>query len=264
MTFQPIIPLSGYAGWSFLQRTRESQQEAFEGSATIKRDIDYFREKIGNVKTAEELVSDRRLLSVALGAFGLDEDINNKFFVQTVLDDGTLETDALANRLADKRYLAFSKAFGFGDFPIPNTVLSDFPDKIIDRFQTTQFEVAVGNQDENLRLAMSVGRELEEVLARDTSDDGKWYAVMGSPALRAVFEKAFGLPTTFGAIDIEQQLTTFREKSEAIFGTSEVAGLDTDEQQDKLIRLFLLRSEINTGGAVSSQSAALVLLQGAL
>ena len=184
--------------------------------------------------------------------------------MQTVLDDGTLETDALANRLADKRYLAFSKAFGFGDFPIPNTVLSDFPDKIIDRFQTTQFEVAVGNQDENLRLAMSVGRELEEVLARDTSDDGKWYAVMGSPALRAVFEKAFGLPTTFGAIDIEQQLTTFREKSEAIFGTSEVAGLDTDEQQDKLIRLFLLRSEINTGGAVSSQSAALVLLQGAL
>ncbi len=78
MTFQPVVPLGGYAGWAFLNRTQTAQQSAFDESATIVRQTSYFEENIGNITTAEDLVNDRRLLEVALGAFGLDEDINNK------------------------------------------------------------------------------------------------------------------------------------------------------------------------------------------
>jgi len=130
MTFQPIVPLSGFAGWSFLQRTLENQQSAFNASQTLQRDTEYFKENIGNITSAEDLVADRRLLGVALGAFNLGEDINNKFFVQKILADGTLDPDALSNKLADSRYQDFAKAFGFGDFDIPNTQLSTFPDEI--------------------------------------------------------------------------------------------------------------------------------------
>lgn len=49
----------------------------------IRNDEAYFRAKIGSVKTAEQLVSDRRLLKVALGAFGLEADINNRFHPQS-------------------------------------------------------------------------------------------------------------------------------------------------------------------------------------
>ncbi len=30
MTYQPVIPYGGMAGWAFLQRTQEAQQDAFE------------------------------------------------------------------------------------------------------------------------------------------------------------------------------------------------------------------------------------------
>ena len=136
MTYQPVVPVGGYAGWVFLNRTMDTQQAAFNSSAAIQRDVDYFKENIGEISSAEALVNDRRLLSVALGAFGLDDDINNKYFIQKVLDDGTLDDDALANKLSDKRYFEFSKAFGFGDFDTPNTVLSEFPDDIVNEYWT--------------------------------------------------------------------------------------------------------------------------------
>ena len=84
MTFQPLIPLSGYTGWRFLERTLEKQQDAFDASPSVKRVTENFREKIGEINSAEDLVNDRDMLSVALGAFGLSEDINSKFFIQTI------------------------------------------------------------------------------------------------------------------------------------------------------------------------------------
>ena len=87
MTYQPIIPFSGYAGWVVLQNTKENQQAAFNQSVTMQREVEYFRENISQITSAEDLVSDYKLLKVALGAFGLDDDINNKFFIEKVSVD---------------------------------------------------------------------------------------------------------------------------------------------------------------------------------
>ena len=262
MSFQPVIPFGGMAGWAFLERTRATQQEAFDNAPEVQRDTDYFAENIGSVTSAEELVSDFRLLKVALGAFGLDEDIGNKFFIQKVLEDGTLDSDALANKMSDKRYLEMSKAFGFGDFSTPNTQLSDFPDKILSAYKTRQFEVAVGEQDSDLRLSLSLERDLSAIVGKATTDDGRWFSIMGNPPLRKVFETALGLPTSFGALDLDLQLSGFRERAEAVFGDGEVAQFSNPEKMDELNRVFLVRSQINAGSAfLSSSSIALTLLQ---
>ncbi len=84
MTYTPVLPVTGYAGWTLLNRTMAKQTAAFVKSPEIKRDEDYFRANIGKINTAADLVKDRRLLTVALGAFGLDADINNKAFIITV------------------------------------------------------------------------------------------------------------------------------------------------------------------------------------
>ena len=94
MTFQPVVPAGGVAGWRFLQRTYDTQLQTFSASPVNDREIKYFLDNISNVKSAEELVSDRRLLQVALGAFGLEDDINNRYFVQKILSDGTRSDDA--------------------------------------------------------------------------------------------------------------------------------------------------------------------------
>ena len=262
MTYQPIVPSGGILGWNFLSRTRETQQAAFENSKEIVRNVDYFQENIGKVSTAEDLVNNRRLLQVALGAFGLDEDINNKYFLQKVLEDGTLDSAALANRLSDKRYLEFSKAFGFGDFSTPRTVLSDFGQEITSAYKANQFEIAVGNQDSNMRLALGLDDALTGIAESATTENGRWFSVMGQPAVRAVFEVALGLPSSVGALDLDLQLNVFRERLESRFGDGGISQFSDPDKIEELRTLFLLQSDINvSNSAWSGSSTALSILQ---
>lgn len=261
MSYQPVLPLSGYAGWAMLNRTKAVQTAAFNKSPDVVRDTDYFKANIGKVKTAEDLVKDRRLLRVALGAFGLDDDINNKAFIQKVLSDGTLTTTALANRLSDKKYLSMSQAFGF-DLPTPMTQISTFGDEIVAKYLNKQFEIAVGDQDQNLRLALNAQTEVAELATSTASDTTKWYRVMGSSALSAVFQKALNLPKSVASLDVDQQLTIYQDKAEEVFGDSGFAQFSDSAKTDLLVKKFLVRAQAEEMTTqISSGSIALTLLQ---
>ena len=262
MNFQPLVPLSGYTGWLFLERTLEQQQAAFDESAPIKRVTDNFREKISGVETAAQLVNDRDLLSVALGAFGLSEDIDNKYFIQKILEDGTTEDTALANRLADSRYADFSQAFGFGDFGIPLTKSAFVAEDIIERFERQSFEAAVGEQDNQLRLALNMEASINDIVSATTSKNAQWYFLLGNAPLREVVQTALGLPSEIASVDIDQQLDVFQERADSIFGTDDISDFADPELQETITRLFLVRSSSSADTGFSSGSIALTLLRG--
>lgn len=259
MSFQPVLPLGGYAGWRFLSRTLPQQQATFAGSAPVQRATDYFKANIARATTPEALVKDRRLLEVALGAFGLKDDLDSRAFIQRVLADGTLKPDALASRLSDKRYAALALEFGYGDLGA-RVGLDGFADRIVARYQAQAFQEAVGAQDADMRLALNLPTGLAEVAKATTNPRAQWFSVMGNPPLRAVFEAALGLPKSFGALSIDQQLGQFQARAEATFGTSRVDGFADPARQEKLVRLFLLRSDAQASGA-SPAAMALQLLR---
>ncbi|UWQ11121.1 DUF1217 domain-containing protein [Aliiroseovarius crassostreae] len=262
MSFHPIIPMGGAAGWAFLQRTQDAQKQTFNASAEMQRDTSYYKENISKISTAQELVDDYRLLKVTLGAYGLSDDINNKFFIKKVLEDGTFDEADLSNKLSDKRYYEMAKDFGFGDLSIPATQISTFADKIISAFQERQFEVAVGEQNQDFRLSLSLKRELSAIVEKSTSEDGKWFSIMGNPPLRKVFETALGLPNSFGALDLDLQLQGFKDKAESYFGSNKISQFSDPSKLDELNRLFLIRSDLANGSAgMSSSTIALTLLQ---
>ena len=263
MSFQPVIPQSGLAGWRFLQRTFDAQTRAFEGGAALTRDTAYFEARIGQINTADELVQDRRLLRVALGAFGLQQDINQRFVIRKVLEGGVLTQDSLANRLGDDRYRELSRAFGFGDFSTPNTKLSDFPGRITSLYRRQQFELAVGEQNETMRLALNATRDLLELARSNESETTKWFRIMGRPPLRAIFETAFGLPRSFGGLDLEQQLGIFQDRARSQLGLTSLTELGDPAQLDKLMQRYLLRADTGLQPATGSSTIALQLLTNA-
>lgn len=262
---QPLIPIGGYAGWRFLSASLETQLSRFAESPVAARDMDYFRQEIGKITSAEELVSDFRLLRVALGAFGLQDDLPNRAFIRKVLADGVVADGALSNRLSDKRYRAFSEAFGFGGTTPPRTGAPGFADRILARFERQEFERAVGEQNPDMRLALTAARELPDIAARGLSDTTAWLTVMGNPPLRRVFETAFDLPKSIGTLDLDLQLNAFRAGAERRFGTSDFTQFSNEGRIEDLIRSFTLRSEASSGPSPLTRGfSALTLLQSAL
>ncbi|HRO11248.1 DUF1217 domain-containing protein [Amaricoccus sp.] len=259
MSFQPVVPLGGIAGWRFLERTQASQQASFEKGAELQRDIAYFQEKIGGIGSAADLVADRRLLKVALGAFGLEGEIDKKAFIRKIMDEGTTDPAALANRMTDKSWYKLAEAFGFGDAGGAKTGDVGFAAKIVAAYKTRAFEVAVGDADNNMRLAMNFRREIAELAQ---GEGGSWYSLLGSKPLREVVEKAFGLPTAFGQIDIDQQREILRDKASALFGSDSLAVFQDAANVEKVINRFLARAQIEEGvSSTSPGAAALTLLQ---
>lgn len=261
--FQPVIPLSGLGGWRFLQQTYDSQFAAFTQSAQLQRDSDYFRENIGNVETAEDLVSDYRLLTITLGAFSLQDDINSQFFIRKILEEGTTNEDSLANRFTDPNYKELSEAFGFGPGETLKIGEPLFAETIIDQYEAIKFEIAAGEQDESMRYALYAEREMGDLAVDDMSNDAKWYTIMGDAPLRNIFEKALNLPSSFGEIDLEQQLGVFKERAEKEFGTDDLSVFSDPASIQDLITKYVVRNQIaDFNASYSSNAIALTLLRG--
>lgn len=255
MSVTPILVDSGYQGWAFLKRTLASQQAQFAKDPQIQRDEAYFRARIGSVKTPEDLVGDRRLLKVALTAFGLENDLDARAFVKKILADGTKSPKALANRLADKQYAKFSAAFGFADQAVPRTQSKGFADEILRAYEARSFESAVGEQDNDLRLALNAQREISALAAKSSTEDTKWYSIMGSTPLRSVMQAALGLPSSTAKLEVDQQLGLFKDRAQKLFGASDVSQFADPKKLESLLRRFLVKSQADQMQVASSSFA---------
>ncbi|WP_368345207.1 DUF1217 domain-containing protein [Pelagovum sp. HNIBRBA483] len=262
MSFQPILPFGGYSGWRFLKRTLDMQQNTFARSAATPRLLAHFKEKIGTTNSVEALIDDRRLLQVALGAFGLDADLNNRAFIRKILEDGTQDPEALANRLADKRYRRFAAAFARPEGGLVTARGAAFTDRIITKFQAGAFQEAVGAVDETMRLALNLQGALGDLFSETTTNDARWYGIMGQPPLRRIFETALGLPASFASADIDTQHQAFKDRARAALGTDTLDALNDPDAQEKLLRLYFAREAVSSQPS-SSASIALSLLQAA-
>ncbi len=114
MTFTPVFAGSGLVGYNHLVRTREEQQQRLAESPVAKRETEGFVEKLNDIRSVDDLLANRNVLSVVLGAFGLQDDIGNTGLLRKVLEADPSDSNSLPNRLPDSRYLDLATAFNFG------------------------------------------------------------------------------------------------------------------------------------------------------
>lgn len=256
MTYTPAIPLGGYLGWRVFDNTADKQFEAFKKSPSIQRNLEYFREHIGEATSAKKLVADRRLLTVALGAYGLEEEINKKAFIQKILEEGTDISVSFANKLSDSRWRDFARDFGYGNVTGTRVGNETFREQTANNYLERAFEAGVGEVNTDMRLAMNFRREIARIAESGTVDTAGWFKIMGQPPLRAVMEGAFGLPSSIGSTDIDKQKELFERKAEQFFGSKSPAVFKDPLKVEDALRRFFLQTEIQNGPTASTPGAA--------
>ncbi|MBN2760993.1 MAG: DUF1217 domain-containing protein [Rhodobacteraceae bacterium] len=261
--FQPIIPLGGVAGWEFLKRTQVRQEQSFVNSPAIRQTAAAFRQSFGKIGSVDALVENRQALSVVLGAFGLQGDLDNRAFIRKVISDGVTERGALANRLADKRYLALAQEMshlaqgGSGKAP------TGLAESLIRKYQASEFEIAVGNSNESMRLALAFARKLPELTEGLRSETARLFQILGDPPTRKVLETALGLPKEFAALDIDEQAKRLQQATKKRFGVDSIRQLATPEMIETVTQRYLLMDQLrNTQSGMTGAAVALTLLAG--
>src|SRR3954453_14325185 len=102
---------SGLTAFRIADQQKDQLMAAFVKQPTVQRDLDYYRQHIGNVKSVDDLLNDRRLLTITLSAFQLDGEVDAKGLLRKLLTEDPTSNTSLAQRLADRRFRQFAATF---------------------------------------------------------------------------------------------------------------------------------------------------------
>ncbi len=213
---------------------------------------------------ATEFFDDPSFFLAAMNIFDLPQGSEETAYTRRVLSsDPTSATSSYA-LASDVGYRLLHDSLNFQSETSAHTYPPGFEEAVIESYLQRQFEVAVGNVDNSMRLALGLERSLQEIVDGNSSNNGRWFAVMGALPVRAVFESSFGLPDAFGQLDIDQQLDVFKQRSQSILGTTEVSDFLKADVFDELQRRYLSSQSIATGSSGGAINAAALLLANAV
>ena len=162
----------------------KSAQTATAKSPDVKVATAYYQNNIGKVTSIDSFVSNYRLLSYALTAYGMEDQIQNTGLIKRVLEGGTTNAKSLANTLTDKRFLNFAKAFAAGPKSFASTAAVA---STVSAYTEQKLEDNAGAQDPGVQMALYFKR-----IASSITDP---YQILGSKQLTQVIQTALGLPS---------------------------------------------------------------------
>ena len=187
-----------------LEKNRDLYFKRFKDSAQVKKDIEYFQKKVGQIKTVDDFVKDPKLLALAATAFGLEADLKYPARLKKVLTESVGKDDSLANKLIDPRYKEMAKFFAFGDVGLTKVKLSFTQKELVDKYTTAAFEKAQAQTNPALRDALYFERKIGNV------QNG--YDILGDNVLRAVVTYTLDLPPQIAIQSVEKQKALIEQK----------------------------------------------------
>jgi len=153
-----------------------------------------------------------------------------------MLSEGVESRTAMANRLSDKRYGEFVKAFNFARYGELTTTFAATGAGTVDRYVRQTLEETAGAQNEGVRLALYFQRKASSVTSA--------YALLGDPAMLKVVQTVLGLPVG--------QRTDVDATAKLIEQRMKIADLKNPEKVQKLLQRFTAVWDANTSVATGS------------
>lgn len=187
--------VSTYISYLSVTRNLSTSLDNIASKATVSRDTAYYKENINKVTSVDEFMSDYRLYSYAMTAYGLEDMIYARAFMQKVLESDLSDSSSFANSLSDSRYAEFAAAFKFSGETA--TAQSDAQ-------QTSLLDAYDTSFDEETDSIASEGDYYENAIAQVTSVDD----LLGSIRLRNYVLTAFGLSTDYTSTSFLKNVLT--------------------------------------------------------
>jgi hypothetical protein len=133
----------------------------------VKTASAYYQANIGSVTSISDLVGNYRLLSYALNAYGLGDQINSTGLITQVLEGGVSNPRSLANTLPNPQWKAFAAAFNFVDSGATPPSSTSAVATTTSDYVEQQLESDQGSQDVGVQLALYFQRVAPTVTSEE-------------------------------------------------------------------------------------------------
>ena len=161
----------------------------------VKSATAYYEANIGSVTSIEDLVGNYRLLSYALDAYGLGDQINSTALITKVLEGGVSNPNSLANTLSNSAWKAFAAAFNFVGAGASSLSSASAVQTTTSDYVEQQLESDQGAQNVGVELALYFQRVAPTV----TSE----YGILADPNLLEAAQTIFGVSPATSAENID-------------------------------------------------------------
>ncbi|MEM9422060.1 MAG: DUF1217 domain-containing protein [Pseudomonadota bacterium] len=216
-----------------------------ETKSTDSEESAYFREHIGSISTAEELVADRRLYTYVMTAFDLGGETDKIAMAKKALDEGVSDRGAFANRLPDPRYRTLARNVALHEFGNRNLQDPTIIDDIVSRYERVNAEVEAGLENPIVETAAYFDRRVSTL--------SSWLFVVADSRLRQVAATALGMPSSMLALGTDRLIEEF----EARFDVTDFADPD---KRARFIQRYIAQADAASGSVSSSSNGYLVSL----
>ncbi len=202
--------MSGATGLSSLSLySTYAAGEAKYAKAEVAKDpqasalISYFQNNAASIASPDALLKNYKALSLVLGAFGLQDKINDTAILRKLMTQDPKSPSSLAHTLGDAKYQLFAQALS--NWKTPPFATASSRAQVVASFTTNVFEQAADKQAPGLANALYFTRE-----APSLKSDA---AVQADAGLLAVAVTSLGLPLqNFEELDFDQQTTILKNK----------------------------------------------------
>ncbi len=205
----------------------------------VKTASEYYAANIGKVTSIQDFVNNYRLLSYALDAYGLGNEVNSKALVTQVLEGGVTSPKALANTLSNPNWAKFAAAFNFVGEGAASVSTASAIQTTTSDYVEQNLESAQGAQDPGVQLALYFQRVAPTV--------SSGMSIIGDVNLLDVVQTIFGLPPETAGTNISAEASEISK----LVPTSE---LQNPKELQQLTERFtaMYDSDYGPGGADAS------------
>ena len=194
----PATMTTTTSGYLAVSQDLPRYQAMTAAEPAVKSATAYYQANIGSVTSIQDLVGNYRLLSFALDAYGLGDQINATALITKVLEGGVSSPNSLANTLSNPAWKAFATAFNFVGDSGASAASTNAVQTTTSNYVEQQLESDQGAQNVGVQLALYFQRVAPSV----TSE----YEILADPNLLEVAQTIFGLsPATSAETSIPKR-----------------------------------------------------------
>jgi hypothetical protein len=196
--------MSTLSTFTMISKNLPKWQTMTASSTAVAAQTKYFKDNIGSVKSASDLVRNTRLFNYAMSAFGLGDRLASRGLMTQVLQQGVSSNTALAHKLNDPNILAFAKAFDFRSKGEATTGSKSLTQQVVELYTENSLEADEARQNPGVGLALYFQRQAPNVTSA--------YGILADKKLLTVVQTALGITPLTGLQPIDQQAALLAKK----------------------------------------------------